>query len=73
MASLTIQFPDAQAARIVDALCFDGGLDTTTATQQEKNAFAKAQVAAMLKARVQEIEHNRARAAVTPPDPVDAT
>lgn len=75
MASISIDYPLAQQSRIVDALCLDGGW--TAELGVTKGAFAKAQVAKMVRERVLEIERITARqaaiASVAEPAPVDVT
>ncbi len=75
MATLSISYPDAQQARIVDALCYDGGWSADLGVT--RGAFAKQMVAQMVKDRVRAVEEEQARAAalagVAPPTPVDVT
>jgi hypothetical protein len=75
MASITIQFPDAQQQRIVDALCLSANYNA--ATDGTKAAFAKKQVIQMVKDRVAATEREQARlaalAAVPEPATVDVT
>jgi hypothetical protein len=71
MGSVTLQFPPAQDQRIIDALCLDGGW--TPEMGVTKAAFAKEQIAAMVRQKVVEVETAAARRAVTPPVPPDVT
>jgi hypothetical protein len=75
MASISLEYPDAQGKRIVDALCLDGGWSADMGVTRA--AFAKAQAATIIRQRVLEIERTSARqaavAAVPEPTPVDLT
>ncbi len=71
MATITLNIPDAQVARVIDALCARGGYDPALGVT--KAQFAKQSLAAWLKAAVQQVEQQQAHdAAVSalqqPPD-----
>lgn len=71
MAQITLTIPDAAITRVVDALCAGGhwsaDLDIT------RNAFAKREVARLVRERVVMIEDMQAKAALTPPVEPDVT
>lgn len=75
MASVTIQYPDSEQARVIEALCIDGGW--TPELGVTKGAFAKQQVARLVRERVREVETAQARhnalASVVPPAEVNVS
>lgn len=71
MATITITYPDAMQTRVVDALCLDGGWSASLGVT--KAAFAKSQVAALVRQRVYEVEVVEARRAAAVPAPIDIT
>lgn len=72
MATLTLSYPDAQANRIIDALCDAGGW---TAADGPRPAFSKKVVADQIRQQTLAYEADKARrdalAAVVAPTTVD--
>lgn len=69
MASITINIPDDQVARVVDALCATGHWSADLGVT--KNAYAKSEAQRLIKERVLRWESTQAQLAVTPPPPLD--
>ena len=69
MATITLNIPDAVIPRVVDALCAAGHWSEDLGVT--RNAFAKQEVARMVRERVVAIETEQARVAaeVHPPEP----
>lgn len=69
MATITITIPDAQVTRVVDALCYAGHWNVDLGIP--KNAFAKDQVARIIRGYVLRSEELQAERAAVPPAPTD--
>lgn len=72
MANITLQVPDDQVARVVDALCQIGGYSGDVDDQPARRAFAKRVLADHLRWMVLRVEASRRSAAQTStPEPLD--
>lgn len=72
MAQITIDIPNQQAQRVLDALCADGGYNPESGQTQQQ--FAKQYIAQLIKGRVRTYENLKAQEdaiknIVLPPDP----